>query len=226
MTGAAQLDHLVIAARTLEDGVRWCEATLGVVPTAGGTHPLMSTHNRVMSIATAQFPRVYLEIIAIDPAAPALGHTRWFDLDDADLQKAISRQPRLIHFAGRGEQVASAVSALREHGIDRGPLLAVERATPQGMLRWQITVRPDGQRLFDGALPTLIQWEDIHPADSMADSGLALQSFEITHPQHVALAAAFTLIGLEGISVGAGQPNLKATLDTPKGRVVLESAGA
>jgi hypothetical protein len=28
----AQLDHLVIAAASLAEGVAWCEATLGVVP--------------------------------------------------------------------------------------------------------------------------------------------------------------------------------------------------
>ncbi len=35
-TPAGQLDHLVVAARTLEDGVAWCEATLGVTPGLSG----------------------------------------------------------------------------------------------------------------------------------------------------------------------------------------------
>ena len=29
------LDHLVVAARTLEEGRRWCERTLGVAPVVG-----------------------------------------------------------------------------------------------------------------------------------------------------------------------------------------------
>jgi hypothetical protein len=53
---SVQLDHLVIAAATLEEGVAWCEATLGVTPGPGGKHPLMGTHNRLLSIATAVFP--------------------------------------------------------------------------------------------------------------------------------------------------------------------------
>ena len=65
---AARIDHLVIAARTLDEGVRWCEATLGVAPGPGGTHPLMGTHNRLLSIASDEFAQAYLEIIAIDPA--------------------------------------------------------------------------------------------------------------------------------------------------------------
>ena len=32
------LDHLVIAARTLGEGLAWCEATLGLRPEAGGRH--------------------------------------------------------------------------------------------------------------------------------------------------------------------------------------------
>jgi hypothetical protein len=31
-------------------------------------------------------------------------------------------------------------------------------------------VRPDGQRLVRGALPTLIQWGATHPADHLPDS--------------------------------------------------------
>jgi hypothetical protein len=46
------VDHLVIAAASLEEGVAWCEATLGVTPGPGGEHPLMGTHNRLLRIAT------------------------------------------------------------------------------------------------------------------------------------------------------------------------------
>ena len=42
--------------------------------------------------------------------------------------------------------------------IDRGHVLEASRDTPAGRLAWQITVRDDGQRLFYGALPTLIEW--------------------------------------------------------------------
>ena len=60
------VDHLVVAAATLAQGVAWCEATLGLTPGPGGKHPLMGTHNRLLKIATAAFPEAYLEIIAID----------------------------------------------------------------------------------------------------------------------------------------------------------------
>ena len=34
------VDHLVIAAATLDEGVAWCEATLGVTPGPGGRHAI------------------------------------------------------------------------------------------------------------------------------------------------------------------------------------------
>ncbi|MBA3771444.1 MAG: VOC family protein [Ramlibacter sp.] len=224
--GESHVDHLVVAARTLDEGVQWCEATLGVTPRAGGRHAFMGTHNRLLRISSGSYPRAYLEIIAVDPAAPPPGRRRWFDLDDPALQHAVQQQPRLIHFVASTLDAASALKALSGLGIDRGPLLHAERPTPEGLLRWQITVRRDGQRLFYGALPTLIQWGDTHPADAMPDSGLALQALRISHPRPADVQAALGAIALQEVSAGQGPPNLVATLATPKGVVVLESRGS
>ncbi len=227
----AQLDHLVIAAASLDEGVAWCEATLGVTPAPGGAHPLMGTHNRLLSIACEAFPRAYLEIIAVEPGKKPSrpGTRRWFDLDDPLLQASLARRgPRLVHFVARVPDAAAAVQALahdqRVH-IDRGALLVASRDTPAGRLEWRITVRDDGQRLFYGALPTLIQWGPVHPTDSMPASGLALRSLEATHPRAADLAAALSAIGMQGVPVQPGAPNLVAVLDTPRGPVTLPSEG-
>lgn len=223
---AARIDHLVVAAESLAQGVQWCEATLGVRPGPGGKHALMGTHNRVLRVSTERYPRAYLEIIAIDPDAAQPACRRWFDLDDAALQQQTRHEPRLVHFVAATGDAAAALKSLRRLGIERGPLVAAERATPHGVLRWQISVRRDGQRLFYGGLPTLIQWGDTHPADAMPDAGLALQSLRVVHPRAAHLSAAHAAIGLEGASVDEGPPNLVATLETPRGRVTLESGGA
>lgn len=220
------VDHLVVAAHTLDLGVQWCEATLGVTPGPGGEHALMGTHNRVLRIATADYPRAYLEIIAINPAAPPPGRSRWFDLDDPALQHQVREQPRLVHFVARTTHAAAGLKALRALGIERGPLIKAERATPAGVLHWQISVRRDGQRLFYGGLPTLIEWGAVHPADSMPDAGLALQSLRVFHPRAADLRATHAALGLQAVTVAEGAPNLVATLDTPRGLVSLESAGA
>ena len=225
----ARIDHLVVLADSLEQGATWCEATLGVAPGPGGQHPLMGTHNRLLRIATVDHPRAYLEIIAIDPAADGAQRRagkRWFDMDDAALAQAIKHQgPRLVHFVAGVPDVCRALAALQQQGIDRGPALHASRMTPRGLLEWQITVREDGMRLFDGALPTLIEWGDTHPAGAMPESGVTLQSLAVTHPRAAELGAAYEAIGLHGAPVSPGTPNLCATLLTPKGRVRLESGG-
>jgi hypothetical protein len=121
--------------------------------------------------------------------------------------------------------VAHALAAWAAQGIDRGPALAASRMTPRGLLEWQITVRDDGQRLFDGGLPTLIEWGSAHPAGNMPDAGVTLQSLTVHHPQADALRAAYQAIGLQGVTIKQGTPNLVATLRTPRGALTLESKG-
>lgn len=88
---AAQIDHLVVMAATLEEGVAWCEATLGVTPDAGGQHAFMGTHNRLLRTSSAVAPHSYLEIIAIDPAGnPPTQGQRWFDMDQPTLRAAVA----------------------------------------------------------------------------------------------------------------------------------------
>ena len=226
----ARIDHLVLAARSLDEGVRWCEATFGVVPGPGGIHPLMGTHNRLLKIGSAAFPRAYFEIIAIDPhAKPARtgrARRRWFDLDDGVLQAGLARHgPRLVHFVAEVPDIEAAVQRLAALRIDRGLIIEASRDTPAGRLAWRITVRDDGQRLFYGALPTLIEWGPVHPTDSMGESGVVLRALELSHPRAGDLGAALGAIGLSELTVRAGAPDLRATFDTPHGPVTLRSDG-
>ena len=221
------VDHLVVLAPSLAEGVAWCEATLGVVPGPGGEHPLMGTHNRLIPVNTAAFPRANLEIIAINrEAVPqrAAGAKRWFDLDDETLQARLRTPgPQLAHWVAQVPDLPQALATLSAQGIDRGQVVAASRPTPQGLLRWQISVRDDGQRLFNGCLPTLIQWGDTHPTQAMADQGVALESLALAHPQAGALRQALDAVGLGAIPVHTGPARLQARLRTPRGPVDLIS---
>lgn len=209
------IDHLVVAARTLDEGVAWCEATLGVAPGPGGKHPLMGTHNRVFSIASERHPKAYFEIIAIDPEAPPPGRPRWFDLDTPAVQQAIAAGPQLIHWVLRCDDVAARCARLRAAGIERGEVL---RAT-RGALAWRISVRPDGARGFDGTLPTLIQWDGPHPADSLPASGVTLRSVECAGLP----AAALHELDAPAVFLPQGR-HLQANLSTPRGELALRSS--
>ena len=233
----AQIDHLIVVAASLKQGVAWCEQTLGITPGTGGEHPLMGTHNRLFSIAGPAYPRAYFEIIALQPGVTptrATGLQRWFDMDDPMLQSHVaSAGPHLVHFVVSVGGVVSAVKALAGLGLDRGRVVAASRQTDSGLLSWRITVRDDGQRLFYGGLPTLIQWGDAaddpalaaHPLDALPASGVTLQALHMQHPRPESLQKAHAAIGLAGVAVTPGAPNLIATLQTPRGLVTLESKG-
>jgi hypothetical protein len=221
----AQIDHLVVVADSLDQGVAWCEATLGITPGPGGDHALFGTHNRLFKIATPEHPRAYFEIIAINPkATPTRAGKRWFDMDDEALREAVKHEPRLLHFVASTGDAQAVCHTLQQHDMDRGDILQASRMTPQGLLEWQITVRPDGQRLFNGCLPTFIQWGAAHPADHMPDSGVELQSVEISHPEFADLFEALRETGPD-VTVSTGSPNLMTTLRTPKGLITLSSQG-
>jgi hypothetical protein len=139
----------------------------------------------------------------------------------------------LIHFVANTDDIQAARIALKAQGIERGPAVHASRHSRRGLLQWQITVREDGQRLFNGALPSLIQWGKagdaeplrLHPRNSLPRSGVSLQSLAVTHPTAAKLQAAYEAIGLDSVAVEAGPANLSATLHTPKGTVVLQSHG-
>ena len=231
-----EIDHLVVLAANLEAGVQWCEATLGITPGPGGEHELYGTHNRLFKIATPTNPLAYLEIIAINPHAvrpKKKQPTRWFDMDDEALRATVAQEPRLVHFVASTPDLLAARMALRMVGIDRGPAIHASRRTSKGVLNWQISVRADGQRLFNGALPSLIQWGKsvatdplrLHPRNSLPRSGVTLHSLSVQHPSVDMLQAAFLAIGLSQVEVTEGAANIIATLNTPKGLVKLQSHG-
>jgi hypothetical protein len=221
----ARVDHLVIVADTLEQGMQWCEATLGATPAAGGRHALMGTHNRLLAIGSDRFARSYLEIIAVDPEATAPPRPRWFAMDDPQLRAALREAPRLVHVVARTNNIEMVRWGLINCGLNPGTLLAAQRETPAGLLKWRITVRDDGAMECAGALPTLIEWQGAHPCDSLPASAVALRALTLRGLP----AQAIDLLKLAGVQTAARQqagmpePALSATFDTPRGAVSLDS---
>lgn len=197
-----RIDHLAVVAGRLEEGVRWVEDLLGVPMAGGGKHPLMGTHNRLLSLG-----HLYLEVIAVDPDAPHPGRPRWFDMD------RFTGPPRLTNWVAGCDDLAAEV-ALGPEGI------GIPLALARGDYRWQMAVPEDGKLPFDGAFPALIRWDGpAHPAPALPDHGLRLQRLEIGHPQATALRTALAgrLDDARVVITDASTVTLHATVDTPAG---------
>jgi hypothetical protein len=217
------LDHLVVGAATLEDGVAWCERTLGVSPGPGGRHALMGTHNRLLKLEGAAYPECYLELIAIDPQAPPPGRARWFGLDDPAVQARLQQAgPQLLHCVARSPQLDMHRWGLITVGYQPGDPQRLGRDTPQGRLEWDMLLRPDGQPQCGGALPTLMQWQGRHPTTDMPASGVSLQSVSLCGFSERARDV-LRIRGVKVLPVGTA-PALQALLHTPAGEVELRSA--
>ena len=220
------VDHLVVAAASLAQGVSWCQNTLGVTPGPGGEHPQMGTHNRLLSLAAPLFPLAYLEIIAINPAAPgpAEGRKRWFGLDDPAVQARLRADgPQLIHWVARSTALDLHRLSFTALGLQPGEAVAASRPTPDGLLQWQMLLRPDGALLHGGALPSLIQWQGPHPAASMPSSGISLQGLQLAAALPSGVQSLLRMPALR-FADDPLLPALSATLQTPLGSRTLTSS--
>jgi hypothetical protein len=197
-----RLDHLALSALTLEDGVAHVGAALGVTLAAGGQHPQMATHNRLLGLGD-----VYLEVIAADPSAKRPAWPRWFDLD------RFSGAPRLTNWVAACDDLAAELAAGPEG-------LGLPMALSRGDLRWTMAVPPTGRLPFDDAFPALIRWDGaVHPVQRLPDSGLRLLRLEIAHPQAAALrrALAGRLKDARVVIVQGAEKALQASFSTPAG---------
>ncbi|WOO78911.1 uncharacterized protein LOC62_02G002450 [Vanrija pseudolonga] len=209
-------DHIVLTAPDLATGIAHIESALGVSlsPRRGGEHAGHGTHNALLNLGDD----FYLEILAINPAAPVPSHPRLFGLSSADLSGV-----RVHHWIARSDDVHAAAEAAKAAGFDVGSPKPMAR----GDLHWHLTLRDDGGLAADGAFPSLIQWGVTHPhpvAPGLPDVGARLVRLEIRHPRAEELKKAFVAAGLDDARVvvsDAAGPVLSAVISTPTGEHTL-----
>ncbi|WP_321898176.1 VOC family protein [Paraburkholderia heleia] len=214
-----RLDHLVVAARTLEEGVQYVSDALGVAPSGGGAHPLMRTHNRLFGL----WGGAYLEVIAIDPAAKsgANARARLFALDDPAVQARLEQGPYLSHWVARVDPPKNLARWREQYPQRIAALVPMTR----GDFCWQLTVPENGafpswQGAGDGILPSLIQWDTAHhPSQALADTGIALTSLTGFHREAQAAREQLQWLGAADLIAveEALSPALVAQFETPSG---------
>jgi hypothetical protein len=200
----AAIDHLVVTAPSLVSGAAYIQRELGVAMQPGGEHPLMGTHNVLLKLDDA----TYLEVLAINPAAPRPDCPRWFELDRVTT-------PALAAWVARVDDIHAAVAS---SSLAFG---AIERMG-RGALTWLITIPQDGRLPGEGVAPLLIQWlNGPHPASTLRDSGCSLSSLSGTHPR-ADLLAGLELDARWSLST-TGLQGLEAFFQTPAGMRTLRT---
>lgn len=205
------VDHLLLGARDLDEGIAWLDARTGVKAQPGGSHPGVGTRNALVSLGGRQ----YLEIIAPDPAQSAFK----FDIDLRGL-----RAPRLVTWAVSTPDVDAAAAAARRHGLDVSGPRDGSRTRPDGsVLEWRSAgVRASFAEADVDPVPFFIEWaSSSHHPSSDAPSGCRLVDVAIAGPDPVKLKTLLASLGVDATVAKAAHALLTATLDTPNGRVTI-----
>lgn len=204
------LDHLVVVAPDLAEGVAHVRSCLGLDMPEGGRHSEMGTRNHLLRLGASTF----LEVIAVDPEAAPPPRARWFGLGDAARVRAEWEAGRRLRgFVARTNDIDTLLAAHPD-------LLGAAATLTRGTLSWRFGLRPDGTWPADGAAPYVMDWGDRpHPAGTMPDFGAHLDDFSLTHPEPEAVAALHADLGLTDpprIEPGPA-PRWTARIATPSG---------
>lgn len=168
----------------------------------------MGTHNRLLRCG----PDCYLEVIAIDPNAPAPQRPRWFGLDTMTPDSTASLSAWVVRTTNIRTHAAASTQPL-------GPVTPMQRAN----LDWLITIPETGISPLDGMAPALIEWQTPRlPVLSMPDHGLSLEALHIYHPEPKTVQALLASLQLKApVSVfpssSDSKPALRAIIRTAAG---------
>jgi len=204
------IDHLVLAALSLDVGCRAVEAKTGVAPVFGGVHPGAGTHNALLSLG----PPTYLEVIARDPAQT--------DAPPSPLvPEELGDEPRLVAFAVGCDDIDAAVAALRAAGVtDAADPYGMTRRRPDGsVLSWRVAFVAGGH--VGGATPFLISWDSGGSPAYDSPVGGRLLALRAGDPDPAPARLALEVLGVDVAIESSPTPRLEATITTPTGELTL-----
>lgn len=202
----ATLDHLLWGNHDLDAAVEDLHARAGVRAAFGGFHPEIGTQNAIARLG----PDIYLELLAPAPSLPAGALAR---------QLAKLRAPTLVMWAARTRDVDAAADRARTAGFGTAIVDGHRARSGGGDVRWRsLFVSGHGAGTL---VPFLIEWDDgYHPAED-APPGLALTSFVIEATEADGLRKILAALDVKASVRKARRDRLRATLETPRGRLVL-----
>jgi Glyoxalase-like domain len=203
------VDHIVYGVEDLQAGLDDLAERLGVRAAYGGKHVGRGTHNALLALGGHS----YLEIIATDPDQPNPAGAVAFGMDRV-------RLPRLVGWATRVTDVEARAQQAVQRGYDPGPVQVMSRLRAGGsLLEWRLTRHTPDPGLH--VLPFMIDWgRSEHPSQT-SPAGVTLVQLRAEHPNPAAVQPLLAAMDID-LPVDEGpEAALVATLDAPKGRIVL-----
>ena len=205
------VDHLLLGAADLNQGIALVNERTGLSPVIGGSHPGVGTRNALLSLGNLQ----YLEIIAPDPAQHVFAY-------QPDLREL--REPRLITWAAATRDIDATAQKARAAGLDVIGPRDGSRKKPDGqVLHWK-TLGIVNPLTVSGVavIPFFIQWgEGVQHPSQDAVTGCRLESLEFVHPEPAQVTQILRKLEIEAKVKPGREARLEATLRTPRGEWVL-----
>ncbi len=205
----ARFDHLMFGgALTLDALSEAIEGRCGVRAALGGRHDTGGTHNALLGLGGAR----YLELIASDPEGdPEAIRGRLI---------AMLPEPRSIAWAIAVEDLDQAVERALAKGYDPGPIHPLRRQRPDGIwLSWRLCW--EGEGIFLGVVPFLIEWGTCPHPTTTAPAGCHLLGLRAEHPRPEEVAPILEALDVEMAVEQAREAALIASVETPAGVVEL-----
>lgn len=206
---AAQFDHVVVGIRSLAEGIAQFKRLIGLEAAAGGAHPGRGTENALLALG----PGEYLEIIAPQPEAR---------LSDTDARLRELDRLAIVSWAVAVDNADEAREALKKARFATTLPQHGTRVTPGGeRLEWEVFRLSDAK--IAGA-PFFIEWSatTTHPSKT-APQGCVRDRFRVQTPASTQLSAAFTALGVHGVTVTNGVLAIEAVITSGPRRAILMS---
>lgn len=207
--GNRNVDHIVIGAPSLTEGIEYVGDLLRVDPQIGGRHLTKGTCNALVNLGN----RCYLEILAPDLENREYKGPRWMGIDTVT-------QPTIIRWALSSKDLHKDLSLLSGYKQQLSQSEQGSRFTSSGnKLTWQMSI-PAMSPLVELA-PFLTDWSGskVHPCDNLPKvCQLKEVTFDSTEPDKI--QPLFDQLGLN-IKVYQGENRIRLKVEGANGEVLL-----
>ncbi|UUX49552.1 VOC family protein [Nisaea acidiphila] len=209
-----KLDHLTVIAPSLGEGAAHVRDCLDIDVPFGTRHLYMGTHNHRLQLGG----RVYLEIVALDPAGTAPARARWFGLDNAAKVRADWEAGRRLRgWVANTANIEALIAA-------RGAIFGEAVPLPTGDPSFAFAIPVDGSLPLDGGAPSVIDHKDDPTSmEEIPDLGARLRSFTLAHPDPDAIAALYRTLAIDRppVLVPGSELRYSAEIETAAGPKTL-----